>query len=264
MQNFDATTFNRVIDLLGQIKGECDCDNRYGHPKRVITKKKREIYLNLFQAFEKGCLNSNLITSVDTTRKIIRLLSSNDPIIVTLKLNELGQELMGRLTVEMQSIKFFYIEPAKQDFILNDDLFGEQIAKAFPSAEQDIKHAGICFAFEEWTASVFHSMRVLEIGLSVLAKELGVPYEHRNWENIINDIEVEIKKISKTTHGDEWKTKEQFYSEVALQFRYFKNAWRNHVMHVRDTYDEQRAITIFEHVKEFMTHLTTNPKLKEE
>ena len=33
----------------------------------------------------------------------------------------------------------------------------------------------------------------------------------------------------------------QFYSETATQFRYFKNAWRNHVSHSNATYDEAQA-----------------------
>jgi len=170
---------------------------------------------------------------------------------------KLNDELENRMIDEMKSRKFFSIEPDKQQLLV-DDLFGKQVAEAFPSVEQDIKHAGKCLAFEEWTASVFHSMRILEIGLSVLAKDVDVPkVDYRNWESLIQDIETNIKTASA---GD--KIKEQFYSEAALQFRYFKNAWRNHVMHVRDTYDEQRAETIFSHAREFMVHLSA--KLKEE
>jgi len=36
---------------------------------------------------------------------------------------------------------------------------------------------------------------------------------------------------------------------------FFKDAWRNHIMHVRDVYDEGRATSIWQHVKEFMLKL---------
>mgnify|MGYP001585324592 CR=1 FL=1 len=80
---------------------------------------------------------------------------------------------MGRLSDEVESYRFFYVEKDRQQYLANENLFGEQVAKAFPSAEADIQDAGRCLAFNRWTASVFHSMRVLEIGLNALAKELN-------------------------------------------------------------------------------------------
>ena len=98
-------------------------------------------------------------------------------------------------------------------------------------------------------------MRALELGLIALAAMFNVDTDRNNWENIINEIESQVKKTG-PTRGPDWKDEEQFYSEAALQFRFFKNAWRNHVMHVRDKYDETRAKAIFDHVRDFMTHLT--------
>jgi hypothetical protein len=53
------------------------------------------------------------------------------------------------------------------------------------------------------------------------------------------------------------KQKEQkFYSQAATQFMFLKDAWRNHIMHVRDVpYDEGRAFSIFDHVRQFMQAL---------
>jgi hypothetical protein len=43
---------------------------------------------------------------------------------------------------------------------------------------------------------------------------------------------------------------------AAAEFRYFKDAWRNHVMHDRnDSYDEPEALRVLEHVTRFMTLL---------
>jgi hypothetical protein len=36
---------------------------------------------------------------------------------------------------------------------------------------------------------------------------------------------------------------------------FFKDAWRNHIMHVRDVYDAGRATSIWQHVQEFMNKL---------
>jgi hypothetical protein len=40
-----------------------------------------------------------------------------------------------------------------------------------------------------------------------------------------------------------------------MQFRYFKDAWRNHVDHGREHYDEHQADTILTHTIDFMVFL---------
>jgi hypothetical protein len=175
-------------------------------------------------------------------------------------IDELGHELTNLILGEMKLRMLFSIEPSRQEFITDYNLFGNDVAGKFPSAETDISNAGECLAYEQGTASVFHLMRVLEIGLCILAKELSVPSDNANWGNIIDGIEKNIKSMNSTTYGVDWKIKRRFYSEAALQFLYFKNAWRNYVMHGRTPYDEQQAEVIFNSVREFMRHLATQLK----
>lgn len=58
-----------------------------------------------------------------------------------------------------------------------------------------------------------------------------------------------------SAYGPDWKEQQKFYSETASQFMYLKEAWRNHVTHVRDAYDEGRAFSILNHVRELMQAL---------
>jgi hypothetical protein len=102
-------------------------------------------------------------------------------------------------------------------------------------------------------------MRVLEKGLKALADNLSVsfaiPFEYLNWQNIIEQIEAKIKELEKLKPGQEKTDKLKAYSEVARQFRYFKDAWRNHVAHSREIYDQQQALSILRHTREFMSDL---------
>ena len=98
-------------------------------------------------------------------------------------------------------------------------------------------------------------MRVLEIGLNSLAKELSVALAHANWNTIIDQIEKQIRAISSVTHGSEWKAEQKFFSEAAVHFRVLKDAWRNHAMHVRERYSEEKAEAIFRSTRDFMIHL---------
>lgn len=269
MKRFQASWFLAVNEILGRNVGVEKTLTSYGS-RIKLTQAEAKALRNMIHApgarsskvirlFANECRKLQLLTSAMKADELAEALSKRYS---SYELQRLSEELCGRLADEMMTREFFCIDPNKNQYLNELNLFGSKVANAFPSAQDDIQNAGRCLAFDRWTASVFHSMRVLEIGLTALAKELGVSYDRVNWDNIINNIEAKIRKISKTTSGDEWKTKEKFYSEAALQFRYFKNAWRNHVMHVRDTYDEERAETIFEHTKQFMAHLAT--KLKED
>jgi hypothetical protein len=126
------------------------------------------------------------------------------------------------------------------------------VAKPFPSIAEDIQAAGNCYATGNDTASVFHSMRIAERGLSAVAKELGVPFERENWHNVIEGIESKIKAIDKWPKGLTKEEAQHFFSDVAMECRHFRNIWRNHVMHAREIYDEHVALSVLEHVRAFM------------
>lgn len=164
--------------------------------------------------------------------------------------------LTERVNDEIDIYRVFCIQPIKAAFYKGDDAFGDDVLKKFSSAEHDIREAGRCYALERNTACVFHLMRVLERGLAALANEFGVSAAHTNWQNIIDQIESKIVQIDKTTHGPNWKDEQSYYSSAAVQFRHFKNAWRNHTQHARSQYNAEQARHIFEHVCEFMNHLS--------
>lgn len=131
--------------------------------------------------------------------------------------------------------------------------FGNTVVLAFPSAGLDIHEAGNCLALERWPATVFHCMRVFEIGLSALAAKFGIT--SINWHNIIQECEAKIKNID-SSWGADWKDQQKFYSEAARHFMFIKDAWRNHIMHVRDVFDEGRALSVWQHTKEFMQQIS--------
>lgn len=68
-------------------------------------------------------------------------------------------------------------------------MFGEKVSLNFPSALEDIKEVGNCYATDRNTACVFHCMRVVEYGLRALAKRLRVKLPKNlhidlaEWEN---------------------------------------------------------------------------------
>jgi hypothetical protein len=153
--------------------------------------------------------------------------------------NELGAELIFRIT------------SGRNDYFEKDDLFGPEVTSAFPSSIDNVRNAGTCFAVEQYDACVFHLMRVLEYGLRVLATKFKIPFQNSTWNTIIQQIEASVRGMN-PSFGADWKEQQKFCSEAASQFMFLKDAWRNHIMHLGDVYDEGRAVSILRHTHELM------------
>ncbi len=171
------------------------------------------------------------------------------------------EALLNSIRVELQSRLFLYV-PNQSAAFYREPLAGWQnVQDAFPSAIYDVEEAAKCFGLRRSTASVFHAMRVLERGLGVLAGEFKVPFEHKTWNEVIEQIEAAIRQIKKQKNKPpDWKADEQFYSEAAAQFMHFKNAWRNYTAHGHFKYTEDEAEAIFRHARDFMVHIAKRLK----
>lgn len=136
--------------------------------------------------------------------------------------------------------------------------FGVDVANEFGDARRDIEAACRCMALNEWTASVFHSMRVLEHGLRPVAVRFNVPFEVDSWHTVLRGIEdgiATLRNRSQRALTEADRREITYYSELANEFRYFKDAWRNHVSHAREHYDERDAAAVLAHVRHFMQQL---------
>ena len=101
---------------------------------------------------------------------------------------------------ELRNKLFLFVEPHRAKFYENDDLISEKVLKAFPKASHEMRMAGNSFAASLDTATVFHCMRAVEIGLRALAKDLNLtfpkPVELVQWQDIANAVNSSIKKIA--------------------------------------------------------------------
>lgn len=176
-----------------------------------------------------------------------------------------NQDLLSELRVLKETIdkgldwQLIYRYPAaKNQILFNWKTDWALVLKKFPSADQDIVAGVDLWALSHSTASVFHFMRVLEHGLRALAADVGKAFDVQNWQNIISQIESEIRSLGKTLPAGLTKSDRlQFLSEAAKEFAYFKDGWRNYVSHNRGDYDEHQARSVMEHVKSFMNVLSS-------
>jgi HEPN domain-containing protein len=186
----------------------------------------------------------------------IRKMVLNDPLdanTVCVLLDELALDVLA----ELREPIFLHVSHEKRALYEQREFpFGAEVAAAFPDATRDIAAAARCLALDEWTACVFHSMRVLEHGLRSLAQRFGVPFAQDSWHKVIEGVETGIEALrNKPGLTEKDRAAITALSEAATQFRYFKDAWRNHVAHAREHYDERDAERVFSHVRDFMQHM---------
>lgn len=169
------------------------------------------------------------------------------------------REFYNNLLIDMSGPWFLLIRQDRREFYEQSrQPFGEAVAERFPEAASDIAAASRCVALDEWTACVFHSMRALELGLRAIAAEVELPAEamaHENWKNVIDQVERKIRDMEGLPKSSEKIERLRVLSSLASDFRYFKDAWRNHVSHSHAVYAEVEGIRVYQHVRSFMNLL---------
>jgi hypothetical protein len=136
-----------------------------------------------------------------------------------------------------------------------------KVFKKFRSAADDIRAGVDLYALGHNTASVFHMIRVAEIGLRKLARERrvkitrGKPLEWETFGNIIKALHGKIDEIQKAKNGPKKDAALHFYSTALGHMTAIKDKYRDQIAHVRRTYDAPEALSAMNHVREMMLGL---------
>jgi hypothetical protein len=165
---------------------------------------------------------------------------------------------------ELSKIFVGYIPAGRARYWNQAKPFGETVFNNFESARADVVSAGNCYAVEQWTACVFHLMRVVEKGLRAIARERrikfiqGRPLEWNDWARIIRAIEAKAEEINKKWAMGPRKDKAlEFYRGAIGELQAFKDEFRNYVMHDRAIYGNYEAARAYQRTGEFMRRLAS-------
>ena len=178
------------------------------HDKALIMGDARPGEIENLRALSEWCELLGLDYSVVKVNRIIECIEANEQITWT-EFKRMAEDFTERVEDNVKSRRFFYVTPGRA--LLYEDpggWFGEACIDRFPSIERDVRDACQCFGVEQWTASVFHAMRVLEHGLRLVAAEIGITsnLDLQQWASIIEMIESEVTKLDKaprTTRGSQ-------------------------------------------------------------
>lgn len=147
-----------------------------------------------------------------------------------------------------------YIVGPREAKLINDTLggFGIEVVKLFPATRQDISDGARCRAFELWTASVMHMMRVAEVGVAALADHLAVKTGN-TWGGTIANIN---KALADAGHAKGDPALQSWASETATYLNFVKQAFRNPAMHPERSFSQEEAVLIYDNCRAFMRMLT--------
>ena len=170
-----------------------------------------------------------------------------------------AREIKESFAHELSSHLFFYV-PTERAKYYDETLgmFGNNVKDRFPSTISEIKNAGECFAFAQYTAAVFHLMRVMESALRAVSKSLGVNIDKtKNWGDML--IAINPRELKNIPAADQiYKSHQRFYDDVRVTLSSVKDAWRNLTMHLDRRYDEAEAEDVLRAVKTFMGIVALN------
>ncbi len=155
------------------------------------------------------------------------------------------QDIESRFADHLRFIKLLIVQDDKAILFSGArELLDRTTADSFPSVWFDFEEAAKCLCLGRPTASVFHSMRLLEIAIRALAKRLNIAdptkSSERNWGIMLDKIRNKLDEVyprNKRLVGTEGAFLEGIYASLDA----VKNPWRNATMHVESVYTEQEA-----------------------
>jgi hypothetical protein len=249
MMPFDVHEFVSVVRYAAGMSGYLE---RYSKQNEEMEESVKETVFSIMEACVKMSVRYGMATIGLQAERISAELKT--PCTVS-QVNQHFQELLNRIEDQLTQGMFVMIAANKIDFYSRPDLFGSEVTATFPSATVDLAEAGKCFAAERYTASVFHLMRVMEVGLHRLGKRFKIAGMSANtWGTVIGDID---RALEPRRRNPRLRRHAQKYDALIAHFRSAKNGWRDRVCHSNVTYAEEEARAIFSATEGFMRGLAS-------
>ncbi|MEJ0018110.1 MAG: hypothetical protein WDN25_16380 [Acetobacteraceae bacterium] len=154
------------------------------------------------------------------------------------------ERMEERLRAELSLIRCVIVPLPYARLLRGEAAVSESTAAAVPGAAYDVEEAAMCLALRRPTASVYHCMRVIERGISVLARRSGaadpLATGERDWQIILRLLR---------------GAAQQGLGDALEALGGIRRRWRSSRLTLADKYTEQEAELIFEAVGAFLRAL---------
>lgn len=213
-------------------------------PETQLVPETIEHVKPMLEAFGVEAMNVGAKLSWISADKLFRTLSEEPCRLTWGGLGVALSDIESRFADHLHFVKLFVI-PEERAALFNgaDELLKPETANLYPSVWFDCEESAKCLCLGRPTASVFHSMRMIEVAISAISRRLSIPdpsKSDRSWGTMLNAIKAKINEIHPMkgrTVGCEGSRLEGVYVSLDAM----KNPWRNATMHVENTYTEDEA-----------------------
>ncbi len=246
MQKFSADAFLTVAKYLADVRARLE---KMGPPDFIVTPMSKDAGgYNTLTAVRGICEGMGLRVSMKCVDHMLEEAQKEEPTVGLL--TDAIAQVERTIKWEMEDKLFMYIPPDRAERYDQKELLGKEVNAKFPAIQYDAVEAGNCYACGRSTATVFHLMRIMEVGVQEFGTKLGVKLAaEKNWQNVLDEINKAIKALDQKAQT----TKELAAASANLYS--VKLAWRNEVMHPNDTYTLEEADNLIRQVKIFMEQL---------
>ncbi len=215
--------------------------------ERVSARKALEV-------IKQYCVDIGLESAVDQVDRIVMKTSSNK--FTHDDADRSLEELENRISDDLKRKYFLLLSSVEAELFTNPTKSLGAIVNKIPNITTDMEEASKCLAVGRSTATVFHLMRAMEVGVQSFGSKLNVQLVgEKYWQVILDQVNKAIKAMPENTPQE--KEIRSLYAQTTAHLFNVKVAWRNEVMHPKASYTLEEAEGIFNHVKTFMHHLAT-------
>jgi hypothetical protein len=177
-------------------------------------------------------------------------------------MSTLAEDLQRAFEEKCNRLNLAVIEERDNDLLKNASLClcDGNLNANLSISEEELNLAGRALAFGLSTAAVSHSMRSVEAGLHALTKALAItfpgPVQLQDWINLTDKLQAELSKWQNRTRSPQKMEQQKWLAELLLPADCFRLAWRNHVAHAREKYEEQEARNVLINVGRYLKKLS--------
>ncbi len=244
---------------LGRVVGDfCDGGNR----EQIIKKgeSSAEVIVPIIDTCKAEC------TLLEMSLALRRIAELNSHLVFGITYGHLAVEvnqLLRDMHEALNDRTFAYIpieRAGKHGKMLKE---WHKVIETFPESWKDIQDASDSLALELYTASVFHAMRIAQVGLLSLARKLDVtirdkgvdvPVEEGDWNKVLTAVRNKIEKTRESPKNAKHTKELHHFSNAADHLTWMKDIWRNSVSH-GESYIEYESAGALERVRLFMEFL---------
>ncbi|MBB6356106.1 hypothetical protein ACFFTN_23115 [Aminobacter aganoensis] len=164
-------------------------------------------------------------------------------------------DLRARIEDELENSVIYCLSPSEAVFArATEPPFGVEVFDKFQDAATDIEEARKCMAFARWTGAVFHLMRAMELGLTLLGGKLGATVQNAHggslsWGIILSNLDGRIEQLPKGEERNRW-------SQARALLYHVNQCWRTETMHPKQTYTEEEARAVYDATGSFLRYLS--------